>query len=438
MARPLWLLRIFSDYGMLGVLLLLCLACTLGTIELRRPAGLQAAKIVAEQIGAYPAGPRLVIVSKDKRFIDELQRILDEADAPVVEMITGEPSAMRKRLQRLIDQGQQIDVIATTTADTQMVEKVLGDSPQMQIVHAKPYWRSTFLTISNLLTVAKKNMDIALIAVGMTMVIITGGIDLSVGSVVALSAMVAAMLIVSAGGNQATPGEMALCSLAAIAVCAAVGSFSGLMITVFRVPAFVATLAMLWVAKGLAFLVSSGETILLPKSYSRLEKGADVLGIPNTLILMIVVYAIAHVVMSRSTLGRHIYAIGGNRQAARLSGIRVNRNLLIVYTISGAMAGLAGVILASRFHSGTPTYGQMYELYAIAAVVIGGTSLAGGEGKIFGTLIGVLIIAVVQTAMNLLAISTYWQHVTLGMIVLLVVVLDMMKRHGWRRMFTAE
>lgn len=142
--------------------------------------------------------------------------------------------------------------------------------------------------------------------------------------------------------------------------------------------------------------------------------------------------------MRRTTLGRHIYAVGGNRLAARLSGIRVNRVLLAVYTISGAMAGIGGVMLASWFTSGEATYGRMYELYAIAAVVVGGTSLAGGEGRILGTLMGVLIIAIVQNAMNLMGITPYPQQVVLGFILLGVVLFDTVKRKGWRRMLTPE
>ncbi len=447
MLRPPSLSRLFADYGMLGVLLLLGLCCTLGTIQTRKPVGRQAAEIVAEiiaeQIASSP-GPlrRVVIVSADTPFADELERLLDEQDAHVVKKITGKRSAMRQALQQLIGQGRQIDLIATTMADKLMVTHVKKGSPRLRdarIVYAQPYWASTFLSRNNLLNVAKKNADIALIAVGMTMVIITGGIDLSVGSLVALSAVTAAVLIGLAGGKHATPPEMFLCSLAAIAVCGCVGSFSGAMIAIFKIPPFVATLAMMWVAGGLAYIVSNGETVSdLPATYDRLGMGADLLSIPNTLVLMIIVFAIGHLMMSRTTLGRHIYAIGGNRQAARLSGIRVNRVLLIVYTISGAMAGLGGVLLTSQFTAGAPRYGRMYELHAIAAVVVGGTSLAGGEGKILGTLIGVLTIAVVQTAMNLLAIGTHWQNVTLGLIVLLVVLLDMFKRHGWRRLLRPE
>ncbi len=443
MLRPASLLRVFTDYGMLGMLLLLCLCCTLGTIQARKPVGKHAAAILAEEMApSQGESPRIVIVSQDTRFADELERLLDEQGTRVVEKITGKLSDMRKELTQLVKQGRQIDAIAITLADKPMVVDVQKNSPPLsdtRIVFARAYWGSTFLSKSNLLNVAKKNVDIALIALGMTLVIITGGIDLSVGSLIALSAVTAAVLIVMVGGKQATPAEMLLCSLAAIAVCAAVGGFSGLMITIFKIPPFVATLAMMWVASGLAYIVSSGETISdLPKSYNWLGMGSDLLSIPNTLVLMIVVFAIGHAIMSRTMLGRHIYAIGGNRLAARLSGIRVNRVLLMVYTISGAMAGLAGVMLASQYTAGTPRYGRMYELYAIAAVVVGGTSLAGGEGKILGTLIGVLTIAVVQTAMNLMAIGTHWQNVTLGLIVLLVVLLDMMKRHGWRRLFAPE
>lgn len=439
MPRPAFPFRLFSDYSMLGVLLLLCLCCTLGTIQQRKPVGAHAAAIVAEEI-ANVAGEAssVVIVAKDMQFADEMQRLLDEQGISVAAKVTGELSAMRKQLEQLLGRPQPIDLIATTMTERSMVNHTVDDSVGIRVVHAKPYWESTFLTASNLLNVARKNVDIALIAVGMTMVIITGGIDLSVGSLIALSAVTTAVLIVSAGGQEATPAAMFACSVAAIAVCAGVGGFSGLMITLFQVPPFVATLAMMWVASGLAYIVSEGETIDIPTSFERLGVGADLGVIPNSLLLMIVVFVIGNWLMSSTKLGRHIYAIGGNRQAARLSGIRVNRTLLIVYTISGAMAGLAGVLLASQFTDGSPRYGRMYELQAIAAVVVGGTSLAGGEGRILGTLIGVLIIAVVQTAMNLLAIGSHWQNVALGLIVLLVVLLDMLKKQGWRRLGRTE
>ena len=435
--------RLFRDYGMVGVLLLLCLCCSLGTLQERKPAGRQAARIVAAQIARSPHDrAAVVILAEDTQFADTLENILIEDGAGVLEKITGKPRQVRKALERLVAERVEIDVIATTKRNRLIVEDVLKQSSsprQTRIAFADDYWWPTFLTRSNLLNVANKNVVIAVIAVGMTMVIITGGIDLSVGSLVALSAVVAATLIAGAGGRQATPMTMLFCSLTAVAICAGVGGFSGLMVTAFRIPPFVVTLAMMWIASGMAFIISGGESVAdLPKSFDWLGSDATLLGIPNTLVLMAIIYAIGHLGMSRTTLGRHIYAIGGNRLAARLSGIHVNRVLLVVYIISGAMAGLGGVMLASQFVSGTPTYGRMYELHAIAAVVVGGTSLAGGEGRVLGTLIGVFIIAVVQNAMNLLEIGSYAQDVVLGLIVLAVVLLDMLKRRGWRRLFTPE
>ena len=435
--------RILADYGMVGVLLLVCLCCSLGTIQERKPKGRQAARIVASKIArSVDRGALIVILSEDAEYADALEGLLIENGASVVEKIGGTTRQMRRALDRLVAQKVQIDVIATTRITRPIVEDVRNESPALgetRILFPENYWWPTFLTRSNLLNVAAKNVVIGVIAVGMTMVIITAGIDLSVGSLVALSAVVAASLIAGFGGREATAPTMILASLAAVAVCAGVGAFSGLMVTAFKIPPFVVTLAMMWVASGMAFILSGGKSIAdVPESFDWLGSDATLLGIPNTLVLMLVIYAIGHVVMSRTTLGRHVYAVGGNRLAARLSGIHVNRVLLVVYTISGSMAGIGGLMLASQFQSGVATYGAMYELYAIAAVVVGGTSLAGGEGKILGTLIGVFIIAVVQNAMNLLEIGSYAQNVVLGLIVLLVVLLDMLKRQGWRRLFTAE
>jgi len=435
--------RLLADYGLVGVLLLLCLCCSLGTIQERRPEGRQAAQIVASRIArSVSREAPIVILSEDVEYADALERFLIDDGADLVEKVVGTTRQMRRALDRLVADEVRIDVIATTRANRPIAEDVRRESPglaETQILFPENYWWPTFFTRSNLLNVAAKNVVIGVIAVGMTMVIITAGIDLSVGSLVALSAVVAASLIAASGGREATATTMILSSLAAVAVCAGVGAFSGLMVTAFRIPPFVVTLAMMWVASGSAFILSGGKSIAdVPESFDWLGSDATLFGIPNTLVMMLLVYAIGHVIMSRTTLGRHIYAVGGNRLAARLSGIRVNRVLLIVYTISGSMAGIGGVMLASQFQSGVATYGAMYELYAIAAVVVGGTSLAGGEGKILGTLIGVFIIAVVQNAMNLLEIGSYAQNVVLGLIVLLVVLLDTLKRHGWRRLFTAE
>ena len=435
--------RLFADYGLLAVLLLLCVVCSVSTLGERRPVGRRAARIVAGKIdpSAGEQG-RIVIFAGDEVYADALERLLAERQAGEVTRITGSTQQMRAALERLVAREVPISVIATTEANRMIVRDVQQESAALagaRVLWPQRYWWPAFLTRDNLLNVAKKNVVIGVIAMGMTMVIITGGIDLSVGSLAALSAVVAAWLIAHNGAKEAGLPAMLLGSLGAVGLCAAVGSFSGVMVTLFKVPPFVVTLAMMWVASGMAYIICGGRSIAdVPDSYDRLGMGADLLGIPNALVLMLVIFSLGHVLMSRTTLGRHVYAIGGNRHAARLSGIRVNRVLLVVYTASGALAGLGGVMLASQFTSGSANWGRMYELYAIAAVVVGGTSLAGGEGKIFGTLIGVFTMAVVQNAMNLLEISAYAQYVVLGLIVLAVVLLDMIKRHGWRGLLTPE
>jgi ribose transport system permease protein len=189
---------------------------------------------------------------------------------------------------------------------------------------------------------------------------------------------------------------------------------------------------MMLVARGVASEVSAGASVYqVPAGFVWLGGGGDLLGIPNGVLLMAVLYLTAHIVMTRMTLGRYVYAVGGNAEAARLSGVPVRRVLLLVYALSGALAGLGGVVMASRLRSGSPTYGVMYELYAVAAVVVGGTSLSGGEGKVFGTLIGALIIAVIKNGMNLTGVTPFRQDVVFGLVILGAVLLDRLKKFGW-------
>ena len=298
----------------------------------------------------------------------------------------------------------------------------------------RAYSWPNFLTSDNLINVANRIAVIAIIAIGMTMVIITAGIDLSVGSLIALSSVCATLLIERFGGAEsAGTMSLVLCSLGGIAVCALAGLFSGIMVTAFKIPSFIVTLAMMLIASGAAYKLTGGESVgRLPVAFMWLGRGAK-LGIPNAVILMIAVYLIAHVVMSRTTLGRYIYAVGGNPEAARLSGVPVRRILLFVYTASGALAGLGGIITASMFKSGDPKYGPLAELYVIAAVVVGGTSLSGGEGKVLGTLIGALIIAVIENGMNLTNVESYTQKIVLGAVILGAVLLDTLKKKSWRR-----
>ena len=210
-----------------------------------------------------------------------------------------------------------------------------------------------------------------------------------------------------------------------------VGLLSGVFITAFAVPPFIVTLAVMMMASGLALTLAKEESIYqLPESFVWLGRGADLGGVPNAVVLMLLLYAAAHVLMSRTALGRYIYAVGGNAQAARLSGIRVERVLLFVYCLSGTLAGLGGVIMASQLKSGSPIYGQMYEMYVIAAVVVGGASLSGGQGKIFGTLIGAFIIAVIQNGMNLTGVPSRSQRIVFGAVILGAVLFDGLKKRG--------
>jgi ribose transport system permease protein len=302
-----------------------------------------------------------------------------------------------------------------------------------EVLCPEPYWWPTFLTKDNLLNVTIQIVVIAILAIGVTMVIITGGIDLSVGSLIALASVVTAVLIRDvAGAKDASSVGMVTCCLAGIAICAAVGLFDGVMVTIFDVPPFIATLAMLLVGSGLAYIIAEGQSIQeVPDSFVWLGRGRDLLGIPNAVVMTAGLYAAAHVLMTRTKWGRYIYAVGGNAEAARLSGVPVQWVKVLVYAASGALAGLGGIVTASQLKSGSPKFGPWYELYAIAAVVVGGTSLSGGEGKVLGTLIGALIIAVIWNGMNLTGVESYTQKVVLGAVILGAVLLDRLKKRGW-------
>jgi ribose transport system permease protein len=311
----------------------------------------------------------------------------------------------------------------------------------LQVIKPRGYYWPSFLKTSNLLNVINNAAVIAMIGIGMTMIIITGGIDLSVGSLVALAAVVSTLMIRDlAGGVTASGPEMVLCCVAAIVLCGLLGAFSGTIVLTFNtrpyvVPPFIMTLSMMMIARGLAYVISGNETIPaaeLPAEFNWLGGGSVLGPIPNPIVLMLVLFVVAHIMMTRTTLGRYIYAVGGNSEAARLSGVPVKRVLLLVYTACGLLSGLGGVVLASRLSSGSAQYGMMYELHIIAAVVVGGTSLSGGEGRVFGTLVGALIIAVVQSGLNQRGISGREQDLILGAIILAAVLLDMFNKRGWR------
>jgi ribose transport system permease protein len=203
------------------------------------------------------------------------------------------------------------------------------------------------------------------------------------------------------------------------------------MITLFGIPPFIVTLAMMLVASGTAYILADGQSVYqIPESFVWLGRGTGFGGIPHSVTLMIILYAAAHILMSRMKPGRYLYAVGGNREAARLSGVPVTQVLLFAYLSSAVLAGLGGVIMASQLKSGSPTYGNMYELYVIAAAVVGGTSLSGGEGRMPGTLLGAFTIAVIQNGMNLTNVESYTQKVVLGLVILGAVMLDLFRHRS--------
>ncbi|MEV0786351.1 substrate-binding domain-containing protein [Streptomyces sp. NPDC050423] len=278
-----------------------------------------------------------------------------------------------------------------------------------------------FLTTQNLLNVGVQAAVTAILAFGVTFVIVSAGIDLSVGSVAALSATVLAWSATSAG----IPVVLAV--LLAVATGIACGFVNGALVAYGKLPSFIATLAMLSIARGLSLVISQGSPIAFPDSVSVL---GDTLGgwLPVPVLVMIAMGLITALVLARTYLGRSMYAIGGNEEAARLSGLRVKKQKLAIYALSGLFAAVAGIVLASRLTSAQPQAAQGYELDAIAAVVIGGASLAGGVGKASGTLIGALILAVLRNGLNLMSVSAFWQQVVIGVVIALAVLLDTLRR----------
>lgn len=284
-----------------------------------------------------------------------------------------------------------------------------------------PATRSTFLTSKNIFNILRQNASNLFLATGMTMVIILGGIELSVGSVIALSGCVAAGCIVNLGLPEAVG------FLAAILVGALVGLFNGFIISSTNIPPFIVTLASMNITKGIALVYTQGAPIRCMTDAFKFPGAGYVGPIPTPVILMFIVFLIAALIMNRTQLGRHIYAVGGNAMAAQFSGINIKKVKFIVYIYTGIMAGIAGVIVASRLYSGQPTAGDGAEMDAIAAVVVGGTSMSGGSGRIGGTLIGVLIIGVLNNGLNLLGVDSNWQYIVKGFVILLAVYIDFIR-----------
>ncbi|MFF0262480.1 substrate-binding domain-containing protein [Streptomyces microflavus] len=313
----------------------------------------------------------------------------------------------------------------TGAGGTSVIRRVLLDNGALSalvvLVVAMSLLSGDFLTTQNLLNVGVQAAVTAILAFGVTFVIVSAGIDLSVGSVAALSATVLAWSATSAG----VPVVLAV--VLAIVTGIACGFVNGALISYGKLPPFIATLAMLSIARGLSLVISQGSPIAFPDSVSRL---GDTLGgwLPVPVLVMIAMGLTTALILGRTFIGRSMYAIGGNEEAARLSGLRVKRQKIVIYALSGLFAAVAGIVLASRLVSAQPQAAQGYELDAIAAVVIGGASLAGGVGKASGTLIGALILAVLRNGLNLLSVSAFWQQVVIGVVIALAVLLDTLRR----------
>lgn len=275
-----------------------------------------------------------------------------------------------------------------------------------------------FSTFDNLTTILVAAAPFALIALGQTLVILTGGIDLSVGSIIAVAAMTSATVA------KANPGQVWLTVVSALVVGLVAGSVSGLLVSRLDVPPFIATLGMLTAGSGVAYVIGGGSPINgLPKEFGRIAN-TQVLGLTVPVIVMIVGIVAFGVIMRSTSYGMRVYAVGGNRAAAEIAGVNARRVLFSVYAISGLLAGLSGVMLASRVISGPPNLGQGFELDAIAAVVIGGASLMGGRGTVWGTALGLLLIQTLNNGLDILLVPSYWQSVIKGVLIVAAVAVD--------------
>ena len=441
--------KLFSDYGTLLVLLLLCIGFSAVTLEEQSPTSANAAQHLAKRISdELSSGSNVIVLTRQggdgEGFAAALKESLTKAELNVVQTVVGQPADARKAL---VKYGATGNKLAGITADKHMANFCNANLAKLAETHpslakAKVYQPQTyrwpnFLKKDNLLNIMKQISVVAIISIGMTMIIITAGIDLSVGSLIAFSGVITALAIRGLGGDDPTLGHLWLGSLAGILACGLVGLFTGGLVTLFGIPAFIATLGIMFSARGLAFIFADSEPIAIGnEAFGWLGRGRDFLGLPNSVILMLILFAIAHVLMTRTSIGRYIYAVGGNPEAARLSGVPVKWVLVFVYTLTGLLAGLGGVMEASLHVTGDPKAGNLVELQVIAAVVVGGTSLAGGQGKILGTLIGAFIIGVIRNGMNLTGVEAHMQSVVYGVVILIAVLIDRLKSQGfglWKR-----
>ena len=279
-----------------------------------------------------------------------------------------------------------------------------------------------FLSGTNIISVLRQISINTFIALGMTLIIILGHIDLSVGAIVAMSGTLTVGFIV----NQGMPIGVAI--VLGLLLGTLTGFISGFIVSTFRVPAFIITMAMMNVASGIAYVYSGGQsTRITDKFFINIGTGYLFKVIPLPVVYMVILIAVIAFLLNKTKFGTYVYAIGGNREAARLSGVPIKKVEIIVFTLSGALSAFAGLVLCSRMYSGQPSVGSGYELDAIAACVLGGTSMSGGKGRISGTVFGAMVIGIISNGLNLIGVSSYWQLIIKGLIIACAVLLDVQK-----------
>lgn len=428
--------KFLSEYGTLVVLVLICAGFSFKTVEQQWPMDAKAAKNLVSQAGDIHKSnsAALILVRKGgegQEFANLLEARLQEYQIQILSKQVTDPLGARQALESV---SQPLDFIV---ADRHMAnfcnDNLAGlASSQPHLATTKVYtppsrtWPN-FLKQENLLNILKQISVVAIIAIGMTLIIITTGIDLSVGSLLAFSGVITALAIQNVGGDSPETMHLFIGAVAGILVCGLIGFGTGSLVTYAGIPAFIVTLGVMFICRGYSYILAESAPIPIRNhDFDWLGRGATA-GVPNSVLLMAILYILAHLMMTRTSPGRYIYAVGGNIEAARLSGVPVRRVLLFVYALCGLLAGLGGVMEASLHVTGDPKAGNLVELQVIAAVVVGGTSLAGGSGKITGTLIGALIIGVIRNGMNLTGVEAHMQSVVYGVVILIAVLVDRLK-----------
>lgn len=279
-----------------------------------------------------------------------------------------------------------------------------------------------FFTVDNLVSILLSTCVNGVLAIGVTFVIITGGIDLSIGTVMTFSAVLAGLAATTAG----LPLWVVI--LVGILTGALCGLITGLLVSELKIPPFIATLGMMMVTRGLSLVLSGAKPIYFDAAFGNISLGTWIPNIPNAVLWFALLAFLAYYILNKTILGRYNFAIGSNEEAARLSGLKTNVWTTVIYALNGAFCGMAGIIMASRLGSAQPALGQGYELEAIAAVVIGGTSLAGGTGTISGTVIGAFVMSVLTSGLKIMAVPQEWQTVVIGIVVIIAVFIDILRR----------